>query len=409
LQEQKLWGTTEKFLFRIAFIFFPLFVVIYLFDLELFQGTISWFAKYIWQIQSEVLRRTSGSGDTLYHYVAILTIVSIALFGTIIWSVMERKRNDYSELHYWLRVLVRYSLALVLFQYGIFKIFKSQFPFPELDTLTRSYGDSSPMNLAWNFFGFSKGYNMFIGIAELCGLLLLFRRTVTLGALIAFATTVNIMAVNYFYDVPVKILSTALVVMSLFLLAPNLERLWCFFVTNTTSSLIVFRSAKMKKKWLIYSLNGVKVLILGFFMISAIKEAREHELKIGDDRLKAPLYGIYDVETFIINQDTLPPLSTNSLRWKQLIISWPQNVCIRFMNDSAYYFNSHTDTLKKKFTIEYEGESILNYSLPDELHMVFEGKLSSDSVYIVFAKRDVSRILLKSRRFRWISDKPFNR
>ena len=67
------------------------------------------------------------------------------------------------------------------------------------------------MGLAWTFLGFSKGYNLFMGVAELMAGLLLFRRTVAIGAIITLMTTANVMAVNYFYDVPVKIVSTALV------------------------------------------------------------------------------------------------------------------------------------------------------------------------------------------------------
>jgi hypothetical protein len=72
------------------------------------------------------------------------------------------------------------------------------------------------MGLAWAFLGFSKGYILFMGLAEICAGLLLFRRTMTFGAIITLMTAMNVMAVNYFYDVPVKILSTHLVLMTLF-------------------------------------------------------------------------------------------------------------------------------------------------------------------------------------------------
>jgi len=68
------------------------------------------------------------------------------------------------------------------------------------------------MGLLWTFMAASKGYQIFTGAAEvLGGILLLWKRTTTLGALTVFGVMANVMALNFFYDVPVKLLSTHLV------------------------------------------------------------------------------------------------------------------------------------------------------------------------------------------------------
>jgi len=36
-----------------------------------------------------------------------------------------------------------------------------------------------------------------------------------------------------------------------------------------------------------------------------------------------PLHGIYRVETFVLNKDTLPPLLTDTIRWDRMIFSFP--------------------------------------------------------------------------------------
>ena len=64
------------------------------------------------------------------------------------------------------------------------------------------------------------------------GVSLIFRRTATLGALISFAVLLNVMVLNYCYDVPVKLYSTNLVLMAAFLAAPDFRRLLDFFVFN---------------------------------------------------------------------------------------------------------------------------------------------------------------------------------
>lgn len=40
----------------------------------------------------------------------------------------------------------------------------------------------------------------------------------------------------------------------------------------------------------------------------------------GDSAPSTALKGIYNVKTFIRNKDTLAPLQTDTLRWKQLVL-----------------------------------------------------------------------------------------
>ncbi len=127
--------------------------------------------------------------------------------------------------HAWLRLLVRYTLAFTLFGYGFAKIFPLQFPPPRLFRLIQPYGDFSPMGVLWNFMGASVPYQIFSGAAEaLGGFLLLFRPTTTLGALVSFAVMANVVALNFCYDVPVKLYSCNLLLMAVFLAAGDAPR-----------------------------------------------------------------------------------------------------------------------------------------------------------------------------------------
>ncbi|MBN8786790.1 MAG: hypothetical protein J0I84_06855, partial [Terrimonas sp.] len=210
---------------------FPFWEIVMHYPAELLQKLIPWIGKHVLHLSYDITEFTNGSGDTTYDYVVVFTIACSAFAGTVIWSLLDRKRKSYQTLYYWLTTAVRYYVALMLFNYGLWKVIKMQFPAPDLYRLTQPYGDSSPMGLAWTFLGFSKGYNLFMGFAEIAALLLLFRRTMTLGAVITLCTTANVMAVNYFYDVPVKIVSSMLFIMTLFLLSNDATRLLRFFLT----------------------------------------------------------------------------------------------------------------------------------------------------------------------------------
>ena len=120
-----------------------------------------------------------------------------------------------------------------ILSYGFFQVLPLQFPEPGPDRLIMSYGDSSPMGLLWRFMGASRPYTVFGGLAEaLGGLLLLWRRTTLLGALVAFGLLLNIVMLNFSYDVPVKLFSSLLLGLALFLVWPDVGRLVDLFVRN---------------------------------------------------------------------------------------------------------------------------------------------------------------------------------
>src|SRR5579863_9950866 len=83
------------------------------------------------------------------------------------------------------------------------------------------------------------------------GLLLLFPRTVTLGSLVSLADMTFVFTLNMTYDVPVKLLSFHLILLSLFLLAPRLQSLASFFLldraTEPTPRTRLFRSLRANR------------------------------------------------------------------------------------------------------------------------------------------------------------------
>lgn len=177
--------------------------------------------------------RYTGSGDTVANYLIQILILVVAIASALVWGFLDRGRPRAVSLAGWLRVLVRYALAFSLMEYALVKIIPVQF-FPlQARQLAESYGQSSPMRLLWNFMGFSTAYTVFGGVAELLpALLLLFRRTALAGALIAFGVLLNVVMLNFCYDVPVKLYSLNLLLLCLLLLVPESGRLLRFFILN---------------------------------------------------------------------------------------------------------------------------------------------------------------------------------
>ncbi|QNK63414.1 hypothetical protein H7F33_02580 [Pedobacter sp. PAMC26386] len=414
------WSFSEKILFRFVFLFlipfvliinngiFPLLYLVTQYPLSLLQQFIPWIAKNYLSIHYRIDVSPTGSGDTTFHYLQLLLFTSFSLVGTLIWTLIDQKRISYNTLYYWLTVAVRFYLAFTLINYGMVKVIKLQFPFPGSYRLIQAYGNSSPMGLAWTFLGFSKGYNLFMGIAELLGALLLFRKTITIGSIIALMTTANVMAINYFYDVPVKILSTALVVMCIFLLAPNFRILFDFFIKGKAAVLKVLTFPQLQNKWANRAVYGLKYLFIcySFLFIIFVTNSREY----GDRAPKSPLYGVYTVDTFIKNKDTIPQDSKETWRWKYLMMQGTKNSAIQYMNEETDYVEAIANTTTQKLSIVFNEDkkniNHLRYQVPDQNHLILQGHIYGDSIIIKLTKKEFE---LTKREFNWISEQPFNR
>jgi len=374
---------------------------------------VPWTGSHILHLSYPITITPNGSGDTTYNYVMQLLWVVLALVTGIVWAVADRKRNSYKQLYYWVRIFTRYYFAYTLFIYGSLKIIKLQFPFPSLLRLTEPYGDSSPMALAWTFIGYSKGYNYFTGSAEVLALLLLFfRRTSLLGSLVALTIMVNIAAMNMAYDIPVKIFSLNLVCLAVFLAAHDFDRLKSIFFLHT-AALPPHPDPRPKTRRNIIiqrALKGIYIFLTVYFTFwRAIKDSDQY----GDAAPRPPLYGIYDVETFVQQGVAVPPLATDSTRWKRMIIPYEKYARVTTMPDSVKRMTITIDTTKK--SLEFVPQKapadsfLLRYNEPDKDHLLLTGAIGRDSVRILMKRFDLNKFKLVNRDFHWINEYPFNR
>ena len=194
-------------------------------------------------VDRQVEARLNGSGDQTFFYVNfVFELSSVAFVVSIVWSAAVHARKLSETGLDVVQTLARYYLATTILTYGWGKVFPLQFSTLGPDRLLQTFGDASPMGLAWTFMGASVGYQIFAGLLELAGGYLLFwRRTTLAGALVSAGVLTNVMAFNYFFDVPVKLFSTHLFLVALFIMARDLPQLagvlgfgspgrWCIVV-----------------------------------------------------------------------------------------------------------------------------------------------------------------------------------
>ena len=96
---------------------------------------------------------------------------------------------------------VRYYLSLSMMPYAISKIMQTQFVLLPFSFWQKPLETLSGKSITWAFFGYSPWFQILLGILEFIpAILLLFRRTTLLGAILLLPITLNVCLVNYALD-----------------------------------------------------------------------------------------------------------------------------------------------------------------------------------------------------------------
>ena len=424
------WPLWKRILFRFFFIFLTLYMAPWgWFDSLLFEIKLGWLTQWYSDLEDWAVRFANdklfhikkelvpiaGSGDTSWGWAQLCLFLFLAAAGCIIWSVIDRKRKSYNKADYWLCLFTRYYIALFAFLYGIIKLFGLQMTFPNPSLLATPLGDLLPMRLSWMFMGYSTPYQFFSGAMEVvAGILLLSRRTATFGTVLATAVFFNVMMMNLSYDIPVKIFSMRLVFMCFFLLAHEYQRIFSFFVLNKPADACSIYNIRFEKKWMRVTRIALKIFFIGVFAGWMFYTTLERYNDFHRSQPDGPLAkGVYNVETYVINNDTIPPLITDTLRWQDFILENGFG-SIR-TTDSLFrkrygraYFNYKIDTIKRSmdFIKSFADTSSLlslKYEIPDSNTIRLWGKLRNDSLFVVLRKSS-RHFQLAERQFHWLSE-----
>jgi hypothetical protein len=408
------WHPITRVAFRFAFSYLVLYSLITMSNVEEHlpyerwsHSIVPWVGQHILHLGKPITYFVSGSGDKTSDWVLLLCHLAISVIAAILWSAFDR-RKEYARLNEWLRVLLRYSVAWTMVAYGSAKVVKLQFADPSLGRLLEPLGDFSPMGLLWTFMGYSTAYNFFAGVCELLGVLLLFRRTTTLGALLTAGVMTNVAMLNFAYDVPVKLLSTHVILMCVYLLIPDIRALFDFFIRNKPATPAPVQPHFASRRWRIAA-GVTKTLLLGYLLVGSVIGIRQGAKLLGSGAPKSPLYGIWDVEEFTRDGQTLPPLLTDKTRWRRFVTQRPNGVSLRSMDDSAHSYAVRFDISKSTILSDPAGKLMLTWSRPDADHLTLAGTVDAHQVTARMKRMDDAKTNLLSRGFHWVSEMPFNR
>jgi hypothetical protein len=412
------WGLAKRILFRFVCSYFFLYTFPFPLDYipyvdvttqkyhELWRALVTWVAKQMFG--ADVTLRANGSGDSAFGYVQVFCYLVFAVVAALVWSLLDRKRRNYARLHEWLRTYVRYFLAAAMVTYGGIKVIPTQFPAPPLDRLLQPFGDASPMGLLWTFMGASKAYQIFSGAGEMLGgLLLLGRRTTLLGALVCIGVVGNVVMLNFGYDVPVKLYSSHLFLMAVFLIAPELRRLADFFLFNRAAAPAEVRPL-FRRVWLhraALACGTVPVLFLaGQALFTSYQDLHAP---------RSPLYGIWNVEELSIDGQAQPALTSDESRWRRVVFDSPYRLAIQLASQHRIRYNLNLNPQKRLLELtkreDPKWKSALSYERAGPGLLVLRGTLDGRKILARLRLDAKPDFLLVNRGFHWINEYPFNR
>ncbi len=417
------WGLATRIAFRFVCSYF--FLYIFPFPLEyipfvdkiggpyqnLLHALATWVGKHVFGVEITVF--TNGSGDTTYDYMVAFCFAVLAAAAALVWTLLDRKRANYTRLHEWLRIYVRFFLAVSMVSYGAYKVIPSQFPSPSIDRLLQPFGDASPMGLLWTFIGASRAYEFFSGAAEMLGgLLLLGRRTVLLGALVCIGVVGNVVMLNFSYDVPVKLYSSHLLLMAIFLVLPDARRLADFFLFNRPAKPAEIRPL-FRNVWLNRGALACRTFLLLGIAGFALSQSYEGMQEYGDEAPKPPLYGIWNVEELMVDGQVRPPLITDEGRWQRVIFNYPQTVAVQLMNQHRVRYGLNLDAQKQLLELtkrdDPKWKAALTYKHTGPGLLALAGTLDGKKIQARLRREAKPDFLLVDRGFHWINEYPFNR
>ncbi|MCF2489310.1 hypothetical protein [Dyadobacter sp. CY347] len=324
------WPEWQKLLLRIAFVFFIAMSIPN--SAEWYTSLVSFdWTRLHYRDVYDIARFGSGLdffgrtifGSPLNGYATwIITFLAATVVG-LIWTGIDRLRKpqpaNYNLLYYWLRVVVRYRAGIGIIGFGFTKLLPTQMPYPSLGLLNTNFGDFTLQKIYWLSVGIVPWYQVFAGVVELtAGILLFFRGTTTLGAILLLGALGDIVYVNFAYDGGVHAYSSYFVLLAAFLLIKDTPKLWNLIVLERfTTPNNIYPFFSKNGKYLRYAL---KISVFALFLVHLFYL---QYINFKYDPYKQPatagvktLRGNYNVTEFKVNNQTIPYSPTDTLRWQ---------------------------------------------------------------------------------------------
>lgn len=347
---------------------------------------------------------SSDSLGLLIHGFNVL-LLSLLLGG--LFSRMTIAKEKAPVVYYGLRAFLSYYLALQLFLYGFSKVFKYQFYLPEPNTLYTTVGETPRDLLFWSVMGSAYGYTVFAGLLEvLAAGLLLFRKTRLVGALLGLGLFAHIVAVNFGFNISVKIYSLLFLASTLVILLPHLGRLYAFLIQNQWIAPSHWQpSYQHTKARLLYA--STKTIVVGLLLLEGLYPYFKANSFNDDLAARPAFHGAYQVESFIKNQISYPDQAVYTERWYRAFVHRRGYFVVQYENGKTQDYELAYDRaagLWELIHTQTKERSLLEYTLLADESLRLVGTMEGATLEVFLQKLEWQALPLLQQEFYWTID-----
>ena len=212
----------------------------------------------------------------------------------------------------------------------------------------------------------------------------------------------NVVALNWFYNVPVKLFSIQLLLYTLFLLAPYLKNIFQVFFMNGTADFsrqnFVFKTGKGN-----YLMRGALIFVpLVLMLIITAGTHKRYVQQQKDARNEKP----YEVTAFELKDTTKTPVS-DTLRWKRVLMNiYGTSFVIANMKDQLDWYDCDVDSLKKTFTLHDNPDKktwqIFSYTKPSKEELQLTGQWKGKNIRVLLKPFPLDSMNLSKEKIKLI-------
>lgn len=352
------------------------------------EKAVEWSAQHLFGYSSDFYSPISSDSLGMLIHCFNLLLFSLPLGLGMLWGT---RQWDTNKVYYALRTFLSYYIALQLLLYGFNKVFKYQFYLPEPNTLYTPVGELPKDILFWSVMGSAYGYTVFAGLLEvLAAFLLLFRKTRLLGALLASVLFSNVIAVNFGFNISVKIYSIAYLLFTGVILLPHVGRLYAFLIQNKWVAPSDWQpNYEGLPARLAYA--TIKTMVVGLLLLESLYPYFKINNFNDDLQVRPAFHGAYQVDSFVQNEISYPDRSMYPNRWKRAFVHRRGYFVVHYMSGETQDYHFAYDQEEGLFELihtQTNKRSVLHYGLLPDGSLRLKGSLDGVPLEVFLQQLD---------------------
>jgi hypothetical protein len=200
--------------------------------------------------------------------------------------------------------------------------------------------------------------------------------------------------------------------MSLFLLAPDAQRLSNLFFLNRSAGPST-QPPLLRGRRAYQMALAVQVAFGVYLGVMNLRGSIQSWTLYGGGAPKSGLYGIWNIDQQSVDGQAQSRLVTDLDRWRRIVFDRPTAVSFQRMDDTFVRYGAAIDMDRKLITLTKGGDrnwkAGFAFQQPAAEQLILDGEMDGHKIHLQLHLFDRNKFLLVSRGFNWIQENPFNR